>query len=120
MDHKQKILLVIDHYLVYETIKIFLIRNFFEVVWVSTSEQAIMACSSRPHSIDLVLMDNESPRIDGFEASEMIKMISPFLPIICISDSIIPHHYRKYFVAHHKKTIDFNQLMLLITQTLRG
>lgn len=120
MDHKQKILLVIDHYLVYETIKLFFIRNSFEVVWVSSGEQAILVCSTQPCSIDLVLMDNESPSIAGFEASEMIKKISPLLPIICISEGVIPYHYRHYFVAHHKRTVDFNQLMLLVSETLNG
>lgn len=115
---KKQILLVVDNHLLYVPMKLLLARNSFELVWASSTEKAIAFCSTQSQTIDLVLMDNQVPNVAGFEASKLIKNISPSLPIICISEESIPHYYRHYFVAHHQRTVDFNQLMPFVRQLL--
>ncbi|MDO8898273.1 MAG: response regulator, partial [Bacteroidales bacterium] len=46
--------------------------------------EAVEFCKNNPH-IDLVLMDLKMPKMDGYEASKLIKEFRPDLPIIALT-----------------------------------
>jgi CheY-like chemotaxis protein len=56
-------------------------RTKASLVWAKDGMEAIFMCQSDP-DIQLVLMDLRMPNLDGFRATEAIKVIRPELPII--------------------------------------
>ncbi len=56
-------------------------RTGAKLIWARDGEEAINACKNCK-SIDLVLMDLQMPKINGYQALEAIKKISPDIPHI--------------------------------------
>ena len=74
-------------------------------------------------SIDLVLMDIYMPEMDGFEASEQIKIIRPELPII--AQTFYDSQIEKEKIEHAKfddfirKPININKLLVILEKHLK-
>ncbi len=73
-------------------------------------------------SVDLVIMDLYMPKMDGFEASKLIKAISPDIPIIVFSTTDIDEETLKKDIGidyllkkplNIKKFQDFIHMLLL-------
>ena len=60
-----------------------LLRNKVNLLWTNNGIDAVKMCSEKP--IDLVLMDIKLPKMDGFEATRLIKKNKPDLPIIAVT-----------------------------------
>lgn len=65
----------------FDFLKILLNRMNIKVLWAKDGNEAVNICESDP-SINLVLMDIKMPAMNGFEATKLIKIFRPDLPII--------------------------------------
>jgi CheY-like chemotaxis protein/two-component sensor histidine kinase len=65
-------------------------------------------------NFDIVLMDIHMPVMDGVEAQQQLKQLSPELPVIALTANVMKNDVENYirlgFVAHIAKPIDINQL----------
>jgi PAS domain S-box-containing protein len=65
----------------FDFLKILLTRMNINVLWAQDGIEAVHLCETDP-SIDLVLMDIKMPRLNGYDATKLIKIKRPDLPII--------------------------------------
>ena len=77
----KKILIVEDDFSSYSYLQAALCRLHPELVWVKDGITAVKSCKERD-DIDLVLMDIQLPKLNGFEATPLIKEVRPDLPVI--------------------------------------
>lgn len=77
-------LIVEDLEMNYSYLKVLLKPMGFNVLWAKDGNEAIEMALGNP-DIDLVLMDIRLPRINGYEATRIIKEKRPDLPIIAQS-----------------------------------
>ncbi|MDP2234824.1 MAG: PAS domain S-box protein [Bacteroidales bacterium] len=54
------------------------------IIRAMNGKEAVEFCKNNPH-IDLVMMDLKMPKMDGYEASKLIKEFRPDLPIIALT-----------------------------------
>lgn len=73
-------------------------KSGVEVVTVADGKQAVDICLENPE-IKLVLMDMKMPVMDGFEATNQIKVFKPNLPVIAITAFALNGDERKVFAA---------------------
>lgn len=78
---KPLILLAEDEEYNYELLHHVLKRNGYELYWVRNGQDAVDFCRDKPE-VALVLMDLRMPVIDGVEATRLIKLMRPKLPVI--------------------------------------
>ena len=65
----------------FDFLKILLNRMNINVVWAKDGHEAVDLCDTDP-SINLVLMDIKMPVMNGYEATRLIKIKRPELPVI--------------------------------------
>jgi PAS domain S-box-containing protein len=65
----------------FDFLRILLIRMNIRVLWAKDGYEAVSMCKSDPE-INLVLMDIKMPIMNGLEATKLIKIYRPDLPII--------------------------------------
>jgi PAS domain S-box-containing protein len=75
------ILIAEDEQSNFDFLKILLNRMNIRVLWAKDGNEAVSICETDP-SIDLVLMDIKMPFLNGFEATRLIKLKRPELPIV--------------------------------------
>ncbi|MCW8334351.1 hybrid sensor histidine kinase/response regulator [Vibrio paucivorans] len=80
---KKTILIVDDKEVQRALVKIYLEQLDINVIQANNGETAVSVF--RSNDVDLVLMDIQMPKMNGFEASELIKEISPTTPIVALS-----------------------------------
>ncbi|MGY3569423.1 hybrid sensor histidine kinase/response regulator [Vibrio paucivorans] len=80
---KKTILIVDDKEVQRALVKIYLEQLDINVIQANNGETAVSVF--RSNDVDLVLMDIQMPKMNGFEASELIKEISPATPIVALS-----------------------------------
>lgn len=78
-----RILFVEDEKNVGSTLAERLVREGFEVTWVSTQEEALLEISSR--SFDLALLDVGLPDGSGFEVAQFLRQKSPCVAMIFLT-----------------------------------
>jgi|GEM_PF-471874 len=66
----------------------------YDVVCVYDGIQAVEAVRGLP--FDLVILDNEMPKLNGLGALEAIRVINPRLPVIVCSGTILPEHITSF------------------------
>jgi DNA-binding response OmpR family regulator len=76
------VLLVEDEHSIGKLVRSYLVRNGFDVVWVTTGEEALAELARRP--VRIVLLDIGLPTIDGFEVCRRIRMRSR-VPILMLT-----------------------------------
>ena len=75
------ILIAEDEQSNFDFLRILFNRMNIRVLWAKDGNEAVSLCES-DSSIDLVLMDIKMPFLNGFEATRLIKIKRPGLPII--------------------------------------
>jgi two-component system, cell cycle response regulator DivK len=60
-----------------------LLRGRVDLLWTNNGVDAIKMCNER--QVDLILMDIKLPKMDGFEATRIIKKNKPGLPVIAVT-----------------------------------
>ncbi len=81
-DWTNKVILVADDVRInYLLLKALLGKTRAQVLWAEDGEQAIEYCKSNSR-IDLVLMDYNMPKMDGYNATKQIKQFRNDLPVI--------------------------------------
>ena len=65
----------------FDFLRILFNRMNIKVLWAKDGNEAVNMCESDP-SINLVLMDIKMPLMNGLEATKLIKIQRPDLPII--------------------------------------
>ena len=71
------------------------------IIWAKDGEEAVQLCKTN-NEIDLVLMDINMPKLNGFEATMQIKVFKSKLPII------IQSSYAKEFENDELMRINFD------------
>ncbi|EDP59705.1 response regulator [Vibrio sp. AND4] len=80
---KKTVLVVDDKEVQRVLVKMYLEQLDINVIQADNGETAVSIFHS--NDVDLVLMDIQMPKMNGFEASKLIKEISPLIPIIALS-----------------------------------
>ena len=75
------ILIAEDEQSNFDFLKILLTRMNIKVLWAKDGLEAVQLCETDP-SINLVLMDIKMPRLNGYDATKLIKSKRPDLPIV--------------------------------------
>ena len=65
-------------------IKVILKKASCEVIHVTNGEDAVEQCKASP-AINLVIMDIKMPKMNGLEATRLIKAMKPDLPVIAVT-----------------------------------
>ena len=91
-------------------------------IHIQDGKEAIDYCSG--NDVDLILMDIQLPGISGFEATQKIKKIKPYIPIIAQTAFALKGEKEKSLEAgcddYITKPIDKNNLVELINKYLMG
>ncbi len=123
----KRVLLVEDNEINSEIAEALLTENGFLVETASDGDIAVdIVKSSEPGYFDLVLMDIQMPRMNGYEATRGIRALSePLLariPIIALSANTYPEDRKKAIDAgmdaHAPKPIDMSRLIEVISTVL--
>ena len=75
-----KILIADDEKMNFILLKAALRNTESELFWAETGKEAIEIC--KENHIQIVLMDLQMPEMDGLEATQILKVIQPDLPVI--------------------------------------
>lgn len=97
-DKKNTILVVEDVEPSFEFLKIILEKFGYKILWAKNGEEAIKQCKENS-IIDLVLMDINMPKMNGYEATKAIKEFRPYLPIIAQTAYAIAGDRKKSLLA---------------------
>lgn len=93
------------------------------ILRADNGEEAIKLVKEHPE-IDLVLMDIYMPGIDGFETTEQIKIIKPFLPVVAQTfyESKIDKEKVESacFDDFIRKPININKLLAIMAKYLKS
>ena len=123
----KRVLLVEDNEINREIAEALLTENGFVVETASDGDIAVdMIKGSAPGYYDLVLMDIQMPRMNGYDASRAIRALSDTglsrIPIIALSANTYPEDRKKAIESgmdeHAPKPIDMVRLMEMISSVL--
>jgi len=115
------ILIAEDEQSNFDFLKILLTRMNIKVLWAKDGLEAVHLCETDP-SINLVLMDIKMPRLNGYDATKLIKIKRPDLPVIAqtayamISDQ--QEAEKSGCDAYLSKPIKINQITEILEQYL--
>jgi signal transduction histidine kinase/ActR/RegA family two-component response regulator len=74
----------------YRFLKAILEKTNAEIVWTRNGEEVVKYCKENP-TVDMVLMDIQMPKIDGYEATTLIKGENPNIKIIAQTAYAMPN-----------------------------
>jgi signal transduction histidine kinase len=86
----KRILVVEDVEINFKFLQAILSKTHAEIVWARDGEEAV-ARATQDNSIDLVLMDIQMPKINGYDATRQIRVQKPDLPIIAQTAYAMPN-----------------------------
>lgn len=90
-DWSNKVILVAeDVELNYKLISSALLGTKANVLWAKNGEEAVEICENNPN-INVVLMDIQMPKMDGYDATKAIKRSKPSMPIIAQTAYAMPN-----------------------------
>lgn len=69
-----------------------------KVIWKKDGEEVVSYCRENPN-VDLILMDIQMPKLDGYEATRIIKEINPEIVIIAQTAYAMPNDNLKCIEA---------------------
>ena len=119
-----KILIVEDNPENWDMLSRRLKRRGFEVVIAEDGEKGV--AMSRSEAPDLILMDMNLPRLDGWEATKQIRATpaTKSLPIIALTAHGMPTDRARSLEVgcddHHTKPVDLTALLAQIEALLAG
>lgn len=106
-----------NYFLLNEVLK----RTMVKIIWAKDGESAVQMVENDP-SVDLVLMDIQMPGMSGYEATSLIKMKRPELPVIAQTAYAMSGEREKSIRAgcdgYISKPLKMNELMLTISMQL--
>ena len=122
MDWTDKAILIAEdedsNYLYLEAV---LQKTGAKLIWARNGEEAIEACKNE-EKIGLVLMDLQMPNINGYQAREVIKDLSPDTPQIAQTAFAMADDEKRAmdagFDAYISKPIRKNNLLALVGRFL--
>ena len=122
MDWTDKaILIAVDEDSNYLYLEAVLQKTGAKLIWARNGEEAIEACKNE-EKIDLVLMDLQMPNINGYQAREVIKDLSPDTPQIAQTAFAMADDEKRAmdagFDAYISKPIRKNNLLALVGRFL--
>jgi CheY-like chemotaxis protein len=79
-----QILIVEDHKLNYELLKIYMSGCDYSLIWATNGMEAVKIIESKK-DINLIIMDYMMPVMNGVEATIKIKKINPDIPVLFFS-----------------------------------
>jgi DNA-binding response OmpR family regulator len=99
---------------------LFLEKKGYEVVTVSNGTDAIEQCRQR--SFDLVLLDEMMPGLSGLETLQMIKEVSPAVPVVMVTKSeeenIMDQAIGSKIADYLIKPVNPNQILLTLKKNI--
>ena len=105
----------------YELLMLYLENLEVKTLWAKNGEEAISLCKSN-RNIDLVLMDIKMPKMNGLEATSIIRKTNPDLPIIAQTAFVLHGDEQKAYDAgcndYIGKPIKRKDLYTLLTKYL--
>lgn len=117
------ILVVEDQYTSYKVLKDFLKETEANVIHLKDGKDAVEICKYKD-DIDLVLMDINLPRLDGLEATRLIKQYRKDLPVISQTAHAMAEDRKKSLDAgcndYIAKPIEKDELIRIILENLPG
>ncbi len=120
-DHQQ-ILIVEDDTSSFSLLQAILRKTNIIIHHASDGEQAVNICRTNP-SIDLVLMDIQLPRMDGYTATQNIKQLRKNLPVIAQTAHVMEEDRMKSIKAgcddYLPKPINRDELLRMISKYLK-
>lgn len=91
-------------------------RTKAKLLWAHNGVEAVNLC--KEHHVDLIMMDIRMPLMDGYEASQLIKMDNPSLPIIAQTAYALKGEREKSLAAgcdgYISKPIDSRELLSVV------
>ncbi|EKD30711.1 MAG: hypothetical protein ACD_77C00487G0021 [uncultured bacterium] len=90
----QTILIAEDEDSNFDLLKYFLVKSNLNIIRACDGQEAVDLCSAHPE-IGLVLMDIKMPKMNGFEATKMIKIANPKLPVVAVTAFAMPDDKEK-------------------------
>lgn len=115
---KNRILLVDDDDGVLASVALVLEEEKYDVILASDGYEAMIKC--RHYQPDLILMDLNMPRLDGWQTMEVLDQMEPLVPIIIITAR--PQQYERAVVAgvdaFMEKPLDFPVLLDAVERLL--
>ncbi len=92
------------------------------IVWCKNGQEAVQKIISSDQKFDLILMDIKMPKMNGYEATELIKKHNKELPIIIQTAFAMPEERKKGFDSgcneYLEKPIRQKKLLLTIDKYL--
>lgn len=117
-----KVLVVEDNKANQTLVKLMLEKMGFEVTIANDGRQAFEIVSRQPH--DLILMDIQMPRMNGYEATEAIRRKGIRTPIIALTANAMKGDDKKCFDAgcdaYVAKPVDRTKLLALMRKYIVG
>ena len=92
------ILIAEDEVSNYELLMVYLENLEVQTLWAKDGEEAISFCETN-NNIDLVLMDIKMPKMNGLDATSIIRETLPNLPIIAQTAFVLPGDDQKAYEA---------------------
>ncbi|MFP4556463.1 MAG: ATP-binding protein [Bacteroidales bacterium] len=98
----------------YKFLKAILNNTQAELIWAKDGEEAVNICKEKPH-VDVVLMDIQMPKLNGYEATAAIRKMNPNIRIIAQTAYAMPNDNIKCIEAgchdYISKPINSNLLL---------
>ncbi len=98
----------------YKFLKAILNSTQAELIWAKDGEEAVSICKENP-AVDVVLMDIQMPKLNGYEATAAIKKMNPGIRIIAQTAYAMPNDNIKCIEAgchdYISKPINSNLLL---------
>ena len=122
----KKVLIAEDVEINREIISILLEETELDITFAHDGEQAIQAYRSSPDSFGLILMDIQMPRMDGYEATKIIRASGlpgcECIPIIAMTANVFKDDVDRCYAAgmngHLGKPVDINEVISKLSEYL--
>ncbi|MCI0538251.1 MAG: response regulator [Verrucomicrobiales bacterium] len=85
LEGRETILLVDDEEMVRMVVRAVLGYRGYAIVEVTNGEEALQKLTDKPARFDLVLLDLNMPKMDGWETLRRLRQIQPTVPVIVLS-----------------------------------
>lgn len=118
----ERILLVDDESVLVQSIKNMLEKMGYNVLGVTSSQEALDIFKSRPDDFDLIISDQTMPDLTGAQLAQEINRIRPSVPLVLMtgfSETCSPEESKKFGVdAYLIKPVSTKKLTTIIRRVL--
>ncbi len=123
LEGTETILVADDDYMVRNLMRAVLAYRGYKIIEATDGAEAIEKCLNGPDAIELVLLDLEMPKLDGWQALEQIHKAKPLLPVVLCSGSGVTDEFEAQAMAAGacrilSKPFTNPELLRLVRETL--